>query len=180
MKAAIEKLNYDVKDLLLAREPKVPDDATIVVVAGPQKELLPTEIEALVGYVARAGKILFMIDPFQDAGLGPTLERWGLGLGNDVIIDINPQGRRAGAGPEIPVVGDYVAHPITREFRFATFFPVARTVVREGEAARGCERARRSRVRRARAGRKRARTRSAPVRSSLTPARCGGRSPSLR
>ena len=70
MKSAIEKLNYDVKDLLLAREPKVPDDATIVVVAGPQKELLPTEIEALVGYVARAGKI-FMIDPFQDAaGLG--------------------------------------------------------------------------------------------------------------
>ena len=29
MKSAIEKLNYDVKDLLLAREPKVPDDATI-------------------------------------------------------------------------------------------------------------------------------------------------------
>ena len=59
--------------------------------AGPQKELLPTEIEALVGYVARAGKTFFMIDPFQDAGLGPALERWGLGLGNDVIIDINPQ-----------------------------------------------------------------------------------------
>ncbi len=128
MKAAIEKLNYDVKDLLLAREPKVPDDATILVVSGPQKELLPSEIDALAGYVARAGKILFMVDPFQNSGLGPTLERWGLGLGNDVIIDINPQGRRAGAGPEIPVVGDYVAHPITRDFRFATFFPVARTV----------------------------------------------------
>ena len=69
----------------------------------------------------------------------------GLGLGNDVIIDINPQGRRAGAGPEIPVVGDYVAHPITREFRFATFFPVARTVVvkekpPEGVSAQGLAR----------------------------------------
>jgi ABC-type uncharacterized transport system involved in gliding motility auxiliary subunit len=129
MKAAVEKLNYEVKELVLARETKVPDDATIVVAAGPQKELLPNEIEALVGYVARAGKVFFMIDPFQNTGLGPTLDRWGLTLGNDVIIDISPTGRRAGAGPEIPVVVDYVAHPITRDFRFATFFPVARSVV---------------------------------------------------
>jgi ABC-type uncharacterized transport system involved in gliding motility auxiliary subunit len=128
MKSAVEKLNYEVKDLVLARETKVPDDATIVVVAGPQKELLPNELESLIGYVARAGKIFFMIDPFQNTGLGPVLERWGLGLGNDVIIDISPTGRRAGAGPEIPVVVDYVSHPITRDFRFATFFPVARSV----------------------------------------------------
>ena len=46
MKSAIEKLNYEVKDLVLAREIKVPDDATIVVVAGPQRELLPNEIDA--------------------------------------------------------------------------------------------------------------------------------------
>jgi ABC-type uncharacterized transport system involved in gliding motility auxiliary subunit len=128
MREALEKLNYEVKDLLLAREPKVPDDAAIVVVAGPQKDLLPNEGDALTGYLARAGKMLFMVDPFQVAGLNPLLQRYGLGVGSDVIIDINPQGRLLGAGPEIPVVGDYVAHPITRDFRFATLFPVARTV----------------------------------------------------
>jgi ABC-type uncharacterized transport system involved in gliding motility auxiliary subunit len=128
MKSAVEKLNYEVKDLVLAREVKVPDDATIVIVAGPQREFVPNEIDALVGYVARAGKIFFMIDPLHNTGLEPLLERWGLGLGNDVIIDISPTGRRAGAGPEIPVVADYLSHPITRDFRFATFFPVARTV----------------------------------------------------
>jgi ABC-type uncharacterized transport system involved in gliding motility auxiliary subunit len=128
MKSAVEKLNYEAKDLVLARETKVPDDATIVVVAGPQKELLPNEIDALVGYVGRAGKVFFMVDPFQNTGLGPALERWGLGLGNDVIIDVSPMGRRAGAGPEMPVVVDYPSHPITRDFRFLTFFPVARTV----------------------------------------------------
>ncbi len=129
MKGAVEKLNYEVKDLLLAREPKVPDDAAIVVVAGPQKDLLPSEVDALGAYVARAGKVLFLVDPFQAPALGAVLERWGLGLGNDVIIDVNPQAQMAGAGPEIPVVGDYVSHPITRDFRYATFFPVARTVV---------------------------------------------------
>jgi ABC-type uncharacterized transport system involved in gliding motility auxiliary subunit len=128
MKAALEGLNYEVKDLLLAREPKVPDGAAIVVVAGPEKDLLPSEVDALVAYIGRAGKVLFLVDPFQAPGLSPVLARWGLVLGNDVVIDINPQGRMAGAGPEIPVVGDYPSHPITRDFRFATFFPVARTV----------------------------------------------------
>src|SRR5262249_32715752 len=128
MKAAIEKLNYEVKDLVLARETKVPDDATIVVIAGPTKELLPAELDALAGYVSRAGKVFVMVDPFHKTGLEAVLDRWALGLGNDVIIDISPTGRRAGAGPEIPVVTDYVDHPITRDFRFATFFPVARSV----------------------------------------------------
>ena len=132
VKAAIEKLNYGVKDLLLARETKIPDDAAIVVVAGPQKDLLPNETEALERYIARAGKALFMVDPFQAPGLAPLLERYGLGLGNDVIIDVNPQGRLLGAGPEVPVVGDYESHPITQGFRLATLFPLARTVtVRE-------------------------------------------------
>lgn len=145
VKAAVEKLNYEVKDLLLAREPKVPDDAAIVVVAGPQKDLLANEVDALVAYVARAGKLFVLVDPFQVPGLGPVLERWGLALGNDVIIDINPQGRLFGAGPEIPVVGDYVPHPITRDFRFFTLFPVARTVIvrdklPEGVTAQGLAR----------------------------------------
>lgn len=137
IKSAVEKLNYEVKDVLLARETKLPDDAAIVVVAGPQKDLLPNETEALTAYVRRAGKVLYMVDPFQAAGLVPVLQHYGLGLGNDVIIDINPQGRLLGAGPEIPVVGDYVAHPITRDFRFATFFPVARTVTVADKAPEG-------------------------------------------
>jgi len=128
VKSALEKTNYQVKDLLLARETKVPDDAAIVVVAGPQKDLFPNELDALQGYGARAGKMLFLVDPFQAPNLTPLLERFGLVLGNDVIIDINPEGRILGAGPEIPVVVDYVSHPITRDFRFATLFPVARTV----------------------------------------------------
>ncbi len=137
IKAAVEKLNYEMKDLLLARETKIPDDAAIVVEAGPQKDLLPSEVDALAGYIARAGKVFFMVDPFQATGLDTLLERYGLSLGNDVIIDINPQGRMLGAGPEVPVVGDYPSHPITRDFRFATFFPVARTVAVKDKPPQG-------------------------------------------
>ena len=108
---------------MLARETKVPDDATIVVVAGPQRELAAERDRRPRGLREPGRQGLFHGRSIQNTGLAPTFERWGLGLGNDVIIDISPTGRRAGAGPEIPVVVDYLSHPITRDFRFATFFP---------------------------------------------------------
>ena len=82
-----------------------------------------------------------MVDPFQSTGLGPALERWGLGLGNDVIIDISPTGRRAGAGPEIPVVvrlrlpSDHARLPVR------DVLPGGAHRLGQGQAARGRERA---------------------------------------
>ena len=37
--------NFDVESLVLAQQSAVPDDATVVVVAGPQTDLLPGEVE---------------------------------------------------------------------------------------------------------------------------------------
>lgn len=128
IKGAVEKANYEVKDLLLARETRIPEDAAIVVVAGPQKDLFPNETEALAAYLARAGKVFFMTDPFQAPGLSAFLEGYGLVPGNDVVLDDNPQAQLMGFSAAVPVVGDYQDHPITRGFQFATIFPLVRTV----------------------------------------------------
>ena len=97
-------------------------------VAGPQKVLFPNETEALAAYVARAGKVFFMADPFQAPGLSAFLEGYGLVPGNDVVLDDNPQAQLMGFSAAVPVVGDYQDHPITRGFQFATIFPLVRTV----------------------------------------------------
>ena len=128
LKAALEKVNYTPQDLLLAREAKVPDDATIVVVAGPDKDLLPNELEALAAFVNRGGRLLVMADAFKAPGLGPLLERYGIALDNDVIIDVSGLGQMFNTGPEVPIVADYQPHPITQGFRLITAFPVARSV----------------------------------------------------
>lgn len=128
VKAAIEKANYVTKELLLARDLTIPEDAAILVLPGPQKDLLPPELSAVEQFIARAGKVLILVDPFQAPGLKPFLAKYGIVLGDDVIIDLSPGGRMMGAGPEVPVVAQYDSHPITQGFRFATFFPVARTV----------------------------------------------------
>lgn len=128
-KEQIEKANYEVKDLTLARDPKVPDDAAIVLVPGPRTDLLPPELEALDAYVARGGKAFFLLVPFQADGLKKYLARYGFEVGDDLVIETNPIGRIFGVGPEVPVVSQYESHPITREItNLMTFFPLTRSV----------------------------------------------------
>jgi ABC-type uncharacterized transport system involved in gliding motility auxiliary subunit len=128
-KAALERANYEVKELLLAREPKVPDEAALVVVPGPKNDLFPQELEALDRYLGRGGKALFMVNPFQAEGMKKYLAKYGVSLGDDLVVEVNPLGRLFGTGPEVPVVSQYDAHPITREMGgVMTLFPLTRTV----------------------------------------------------
>src|SRR2546429_447889 len=64
-KDELEKVNYEVKDLVLARDPKVPADASVLIIAGPRTDLFPQELEAIDAYLTRGGKVFFMADPFQ-------------------------------------------------------------------------------------------------------------------
>src|SRR5260370_8718812 len=43
-KEQMEKANYEVKELFLARDPKIPDDAAIGMVPGPKTALFPPEL----------------------------------------------------------------------------------------------------------------------------------------
>jgi ABC-type uncharacterized transport system involved in gliding motility auxiliary subunit len=59
------------------------------------------------------------------------LKRWGIELGNDTVIDVSGVGRLFGTGPAVPLVTEYGAHPINRNFEGSmTFFPLARSVKR--------------------------------------------------
>ena len=44
---ALQTDNFEVAQLALAQESKVPDDATVVVIAGPKTDLLPQELTAV-------------------------------------------------------------------------------------------------------------------------------------
>lgn len=128
-KAAMERANYEVKPLVLAREGKVADDAALVILAGPRTELLAPEIDALDAYAGRGGKLLLMIDPFLGEGLRKELARYGVELGDNLVVEANPIGRLFGIGPEVPIVQQYEAHPITRDMAgITTLFPLTRSV----------------------------------------------------
>jgi len=128
-KSSMEKANYEVKPLVLARTGKVPDDATVVILAGPRNDLLPPELEALDAYVGRGGKVLAMINPFQNEGLKKHLVKYGFQLDDDLVVEQNPIGRLFGIGPEVPIIQQYESHPITRDLGgVTTLFPLTRSI----------------------------------------------------
>ena len=128
-KGALERSNYEVKPLALAREGKVPDDAAVVIVPGPRTDLFPPEIDALEGYLGKNGKLLVMVNPFQNEAMVKWLAKYGFELGNNLVVEPNPIGRLFGIGPEVPIVQQYESHAITRDMNgVTTLFPLTRSV----------------------------------------------------
>ena len=126
-KGAVEKANYEVKELTLLRgEGKVPDDAAILVIPGPQKDLLPQELEAIEKYVARGGKLFLMLDPFMADGVGQFVQKYGITAGRDVVVD--RLSRAFGGDYLLPVVLQYESHAITKEFNIATVYGLVRSI----------------------------------------------------
>jgi ABC-type uncharacterized transport system involved in gliding motility auxiliary subunit len=131
--AALARDNFEVAPLPLIQQGQVPDDASVVIVAGPTTDFLAPEIEAMKRYVARGGKVLALIDPPATAGadlpnLAGFLKDWSIELGNDVVVDASGIGQLFGGDASVPVVLNYPAHPITDNFGVMTAFPHARSV----------------------------------------------------
>jgi ABC-type uncharacterized transport system involved in gliding motility auxiliary subunit len=130
IRTLMERANYETKQLLLLREPAVPADASVVVVAGPRKDFAEQELSALNEYLGRGGKLLVLLDPEQAPSLKPFLLAFGIRVGDDAVIDVDPASALFGGSELAPVVSRYSRfHPITREFRnIATVFPLTRSI----------------------------------------------------
>lgn len=137
VKEALRKENYSVVDLNLLQQAQVPDDAALVVVAGPQKPLMKQEIESLRSYVEGGGKLMVMLDPHRDGGLREFLKSYGIQLSDDVIID--KLSRVFGGSYLMPVVTNYGQHKIVESFGVATFYPEARSVQKSKELPKGVD-----------------------------------------
>ncbi len=126
VKSELEKLGYEVQSLSLALEDTFPQDVSCLVIPGPQKDLLPHEEETVRAYIRRGGRLAFMIDPESAPGMISFLSEYGILLENDLIVDT--VSRLLGGDYFMPVVSEYEFHTITDGFRYATFFPFARTI----------------------------------------------------
>ena len=67
--------------------------------------------------------------PVQASAWKVLLAKYGLELGDDLVIETNPVGRLFGVGPEVPIVQQYDSHPITRDLGgIMTAFPLSRSI----------------------------------------------------
>ncbi|HET6317577.1 MAG TPA: DUF4350 domain-containing protein [Chloroflexota bacterium] len=125
----LKRENYDVDKLSFFATPRVPDDAAVLVVAGPKAPLLDNERDAIKEYLDRGGKLMFLAEPRQDVGMAPLLEQWSLQLDNDLVVD---PGRSLQNDPFTPAPVPQAGHRITVTLS-DLILPLARSIqVKQG------------------------------------------------
>ncbi|MBI6546653.1 MAG: GldG family protein [Cyanobacteria bacterium NC_groundwater_1444_Ag_S-0.65um_54_12] len=130
IKQALEKQNYKIDKLTLFTKTDVPADATVLVIAAPQKPYQEAEIQELTRYVARGGKVLLMLWPNSATGLEKWLaEHYATTPNQDIVLEMDPR-YTLNFNPTMPAVVKYPFHAITQSFqnyRIATVFPRSRS-----------------------------------------------------
>jgi ABC-type uncharacterized transport system involved in gliding motility auxiliary subunit len=132
------KEEYDSRPISLLQKAEVPEDCTVLVVAGPRSDYQQPAVDAVKKYVEGGGRALFMLDPPLKMGhtdiadndaLANLLQSWGVTLDKDLILDFNPVGQLVGLGPQVPLVTSYASHTIVNDLKgTATGFPLTRSL----------------------------------------------------
>lgn len=137
---ALENENFKTDTLLLSTVENIPEDADVVIVAGPAKDFFQREIDVLKKYLLggerNGGKILFLVDPQTLKDTLNFLREFGVNPVNNVIVD--KLSRMFGGDYLIPTVATYDEnHEITKDFRLMTFFPICRSLKLTGNEKKG-------------------------------------------
>ncbi|MEC4816561.1 MAG: Gldg family protein, partial [Scytonema sp. PMC 1069.18] len=121
---ALGDKSYTTTPLNLTEKSSIPQDASVVIMTGPQRALFESEVKSLREYLNRGGNLMLMIDPNVDPKLDPLLSEWGVRLDNRLAVDVSGS---VGLGPAAPIVTEYGKHPITKDFgNGISFYPLAR------------------------------------------------------
>ncbi|WP_010244939.1 GldG family protein [Acetivibrio cellulolyticus] len=95
MKQILENGNYSVKTINLAVVEKVPEDAEIVVIAGPKSDLSSAEADRLTNYFKKNGNAIFMFDPTSGDkkfnNFEAILNEYNIGLNYDRVKENDDQ-----------------------------------------------------------------------------------------
>ncbi|AFZ44530.1 ABC-type uncharacterized transport system [Halothece sp. PCC 7418] len=128
--ASLKQQGYQVQPFNFAEETNLPNLAnSVLMIASPERELFPGEVDAIANYLAEGGSLLLLLDPDSNSGLDPILEMWGVQLDDRVIVDASGQGQVLGFNAATAFVTRYGDHPITNPFgNGISVYPLARPV----------------------------------------------------
>ncbi len=142
----LTRSNYEVKELKLAPGvDKVPDDAAVVVVAGPRTPLPDSGVKALTQYMSQPGgkgKLVLLLDvapgnpasKMEESGLEGLMAQFGVKAGTDRILGLT----NLGPTSILASMNEENRSPLAQAFVEGWFlFDDARVVEASGGAPRG-------------------------------------------
>lgn len=100
--AALAHERFAVEGLTTVPREGVPAQCTVVVLAGPSKDLLPGEADALLAYLRHGGRVLLLADPDAPPSVLEFLAAAGIEARRALIVD--EQNRFVGADSYMPQV----------------------------------------------------------------------------
>jgi len=123
---SLESKGFRLAGLNLALAQEVPANAAVLVIANPQVDLLPGEVQKLRAWLKAGGNLLWLIDPEPLRGLAPVAEMLGLVLSPGMVAD--PDAARLNASATVAVAAVSGRHPVTDGFNLITLYPQARQI----------------------------------------------------
>lgn len=131
--STLERSGFKVQPHNLVRTQSIPNNARFLVIASPQKDLLPGEVDVLKKYVEQGGNLLWLQDPGGLHGLKPLADTLGLKISEGTVLDANEQ-LHAVLGvthPAVVPVVDYGRSSIAEKFTGSqSLFPFSTMVER--------------------------------------------------
>ena len=145
-KQILERSNMTVGTWDSLGKDNLPADADLVVVAGPRTAFLEPEAGALEKYLAGGGCALLLLDPILpgagapplDLGFGGLLGKYGIKLGNDLVVD--PANALPMVGAETVLANRYGSSPIVSGLAaeaLPVILPLARSVTKAEKPPEG-------------------------------------------
>ena len=130
MKKALLEQSYDLKEVSLTQETKVPDSCDSIAILGPTKAFFPPEIKMLKDYLSNGGRGLIAVDlNLKGTEYAPELlellKDWYVKA--DLAMVVDPLSRALGVDAAVPVLASFSKqNPITKDFQANCFFPFLR------------------------------------------------------
>ena len=131
----LREQGYDLRDLQLPLYERVPDDADVLIIAGPRTEPSPAELAALEDFLAGGGALLALFDPPTPQAWVDWMIRWRVLLTGDLIIPAQRPSTEFGVQARTVVIGDtYGSHEVSSPLMgVVTVFPLAQAIAATGE-----------------------------------------------
>ena len=124
--SALRNEGMELSAFVGATHAEVPGDASLLLVAAPDRNLLEAEIEALDRYLTGGGRLLVLIEPGVETNLIGLLERWGFDLPPAIVADRQSSPLLEEPQPVSLVVNAFApGHTITRKMSRRTMVLMA-------------------------------------------------------
>src|ERR1035437_1365940 len=125
--AKLKQNGFKINSLNLSIAQDVPSNTRVLVIAQPQVDLMPGEVDKLLHYVERGGNLLWLVDAEPLHGLERLAEKLDLQLPPGIVID--PAATEMNAPVTWSLGATYPPHAITHNFNLTTAFPSARQLL---------------------------------------------------